>query len=87
LYGRFIKIFQAEKKSLKFKKGANVRDLLNHLCDTDERRIKIFDLNNKNLRPIAVVRKNGRFIVHLNWLDTTLEEGDQIEILTLLCGG
>ena len=87
LLGQFIEIFQAEEKSLKFRKGSNVRDLLNHLCDTDERRIKIFDLNNRNLRPNVVVRKNGRFIVHLNWLDTKLEEGDQIEILTLHCGG
>ena len=87
LYGRFADIFEAEKKNIKVEEGSDIRDLLNHLCDTDERRMKIFDVEKKNLRPNVVVRKNGRFIVHLNWLRTRLEEGDQVEILTLHCGG
>jgi thiamine biosynthesis protein ThiS len=87
LYGRFIEIFDAEEKVIKIENGANIRDLLNHLCDTDERRMKIFDMEKTNLRPNVVVRKNGRFIVHLNWLGTELEEGDHVEILTLHCGG
>jgi thiamine biosynthesis protein ThiS len=67
--------------------GANVRDLLNVLCDTDDRRGKIFDSDGKTLKPNVVIRKNGRFIVHLNWLDTELEENDNVEILSFVSGG
>ncbi|MFO7984889.1 MAG: MoaD/ThiS family protein [Desulfatiglandaceae bacterium] len=87
LHGRFTQIFGAKERPVQLKDGANIRDLLDHLCDTDERRMKIFDRENKNLGPNVVVRKNGRFIIHLNWLDTSLEEGNRVEILTLHCGG
>jgi len=87
LFGRFVEIFGAETKEIEFGNTATIRDLLNLLCDTDERRMKVFSTNNTNLRPNVEVRKNGRFIVHLNWLDTELEEGDQVEILTLHSGG
>jgi len=72
---------------ISLKAGANVRDLLSVLCDTDDRRSKLFDSDNRTLRPNVVIRKNGRFIVHLNWLDTVLEENDVIEILTFVSGG
>ena len=87
LFGRFIQIFQLNEKEISLEPGGTVLDLLNSLCKTDELRKNIFSANNRNLRPNVVIRKNGRFIIHLNWLDTELEAGDRVEILTLHCGG
>jgi thiamine biosynthesis protein ThiS len=87
LFPRFREVFQMTEGEISLKAGANVRELLNVLCDTEERSRKIFDSDNRALRPNVVIRKNGRFIVHLNWLDTALEENDVIEILTFVSGG
>ena len=83
----FIQIFQMDEKDICLKTGATVTDLLNSVCKTEELRKSIFSSNNRNLKPNVSIRKNGRFIVHLNWLDTELEAGDRVEILTLHCGG
>ncbi len=87
LFGRFIQIFQMDEKEISLETGGTVLDLLNDLCNTQERRNTIFSSTKRHLRPNVVIRKNGRFIVHLNWLDTELEAGDRVEILTLHCGG
>jgi sulfur carrier protein ThiS len=87
LFGRFIQIFQIDEKEIILKTGDTVMDLLNSLCKTEELRKNIFSANNRSLKPNVSIRKNGRFIVHLNWLDTELEAGDRVEILTLHCGG
>ena len=76
-----------DEQEIGLKAGATVLDLLNSLCKTEELRKNIFSANNRNLRPNVSIRKNGRFIVHLNWLDTELEAGDRVEIFTLHCGG
>lgn len=86
-FPRFKEVFQMSEGKISLNTGANVRELLNVLCDTEERSRKIFDSDNRALRPNVVIRKNGRFIVHLNWLDTALEENDVIEILTFVSGG
>jgi thiamine biosynthesis protein ThiS len=87
LFGRFIELFDIDEKEISLKTSATVMDLLNSLCNTEELRSSIFSNSNRSLKPNVVIRKNGRFIVHLNWLDTELEEGDQVDILTLHCGG
>lgn len=87
LFPRFREVFQMTEGEISLKAGANVRDLLSVLCDTDDRRSKLFDSDGKTLRPNVVIRKNGRFIVHLNWLDTELEENDGVEILSFVSGG
>ena len=86
-FPRFREVFQMTEGEITLKTGANVRDLLNLLCNTDDRRSKLFDSDGKTLRPNVVIRKNGRFIVHLNWLDTELEENDGVEILSFVSGG
>jgi sulfur carrier protein ThiS len=87
LFHRFSELFQMSEGEICLDSGASVRDLLNILCDTEERSRKIFASDKRTLLPNVVIRKNGRFIVHLNWLDTGLEEGDRVEILSLYCGG
>jgi MoaD family protein len=86
-FPRFKEVFQMSEGEISLKTGANVRDLLNLLCNTDDRRSKLFDSDGKTLKPNVVIRKNGRFIVHLNWLDTELEENDGVEILSFVSGG
>jgi MoaD family protein len=86
-FPRFKEVFQMSEGEISLKTGANVRDLLNLLCNTDDRRSKLFDSDGTTLRPNVVIRKNGRFIVHLNWLDTELEENDGVEILSFVSGG
>jgi MoaD family protein len=83
---RFREIFGADERQMELQNGANVGDLLDILCDSNARRIKLFGTG-KNLRPNVLVTKNGRFIVHLNWLDTALSDGDKVEILSLVSGG
>jgi sulfur carrier protein ThiS len=87
LFGRFIQIFQMAEKEMDLASGATILDLIHSLCKTDEQRDCLFVTTDRNLRPNVTIRKNGRFIIHLNWLDTKLEEGDRVDILTLHCGG
>jgi sulfur carrier protein ThiS len=87
LFGRFIQIFGLEEKDFNLEAGATVMDLLDSLCSSEERRDSIFSISGRSLKPNVVIRKNGRFIIHLNWLDTKLEEGDRVDILMLHCGG
>jgi thiamine biosynthesis protein ThiS len=83
---RFREVFGAEEKRIKLPKGAVVRSLLDRICDSDARRIKLFGSTDK-LRPSVAVTKNGRFIIHLRWLDTELADGDNVEIISFVSGG
>lgn len=87
LSGRFRDIFQAKDLEIELKDGGNIRDLLNFLCDTHERRSNIFDTSKTRLKPAVTITRNGRFIIHLDWLDTKLAEGDSVMIFTLHAGG
>lgn len=87
LFGRFIEIFGWDEQEVNLEEGAAVSDLLAAICKTEERHNSIFTFSDRNLKPNLVIRVNGRFIIHLNWLDTLLEEGDRVDILILHCGG
>lgn len=88
LKGRFKEIFQApDPLQVELEEGANIRDLLNHLCNTSEPGTEIFYTREMRLKPNVTVTRNGRFIIHLKWLDTPLSEGDHVSIFTLHCGG
>lgn len=87
LFGQFIQIFQMDEKEIVLESGGTILDLIHYLCKTDKQRDSLFVTNDRNLRPNVTIRINGRFIIHLNWLDTKLEEGDRVDILTLHCGG
>jgi sulfur carrier protein ThiS len=72
---------------MEVKEESNVRDLLNLLCHDTECPADTFFNKDMRLKPNVAVTKNGRFIIHLNWLDTSLSEGDTVTIFTLHCGG
>jgi len=87
LRARFVELFGAKEKEVQIKNGATVRELLDGLCDSPERREKIFDNDRKNLRPYVAITKNGRFIIHLDWLETELSDGDNVEIFSMVSAG
>ncbi len=84
---RFKNIFDGEGREVALQEQATVRELLNLLCDTPDRRLQVFDNECINLRPSVAITKNGLFLIHLNWLDTELSEGDRVELFNLHCGG
>ncbi len=91
IHVKFGSIFQAifgeKERQVDLEEGADMARLLDVLCETPERRIKIFDPTGGNLRPYVNITKNGRFILHLKWLQTELSDGDRVEILLLAAGG
>lgn len=87
LLGRFSQLFQIDEKEIDLKSDATVLDLLNFLCHTKELRKNIFGNSDRTLRPNVMIRVNGRFLIHLNWLETILEQGNRVEILTFHSGG
>ena len=72
---------------MELEERGNIRDLLNLLCKTGGPGTDVFYTKEMRLKPNVTVTLNGRFIIHLNWLDTTLSEGDKVAIFTLHCGG
>jgi MoaD family protein len=84
---RFREIFGASEVQIDLEERANILRLLDVLCDSPDRRAKIFDNSNINVRPNVAITKNGRFIIHLDWLQTELFDGDKVEIFSLASGG
>jgi len=85
--GRFRETFGASEEQIDLEEGANISRLLDVLCDSPDRRAKIFDSSNINVRSFVMITKNGRFIIHLDWLRTKLLDGDKVEIFSLVSGG
>ncbi len=88
LKGRFKDVLKLpDPYPLEIEDKTNVREVLNLLCSTTESPEDTFFNKDTRLKPNVAVTINGRFIIHLNWLDTILSEGDAITIFTLHCGG
>lgn len=87
LSGRFRDLFEApDELGMDLAEGATIRDLLGRLCESTGRSAEIF-YSSAGLKPNVTVTVNGRFIIHLNWLNTVLSEGDRVKVFTLHCGG
>ena len=87
LSGRFAELFDIkEDVQMAVEEGATIREVLKRLCKTKERSPEIF-FSNTGLKPNVTVTVNGRFIIHLDWLDTVLSENDRLNIFTLHSGG
>jgi len=88
LKGRFKDVLQLpDPHPVDIGTEINVRDLLNHLCHDTGCSADTFFNKDMRLKPNVAVTRNGRFIIHLDWLDTSLSEGDTITIFILHCGG
>ncbi|MCF8129167.1 MAG: MoaD/ThiS family protein [Deltaproteobacteria bacterium] len=88
LKGRFKDVLKLpDPCPLELQDDINVRDLLYRLCRDTGCSEDTFFNKDLRLKPNVAVTKNGRFIIHLKWLDTPLDEGDIVTIFTLHCGG
>jgi molybdopterin synthase sulfur carrier subunit len=83
-FAHFRELFGAKDKELPLAPGATVKDILDVLCDTAERRRIVFD---GELKPHVVVMKNGSSILSLKGLATALDAGDTLAIFPMLGGG
>lgn len=84
--GNIRRIFHEEEREIEVMGGANVQDVLSLLCETHGCRQSIFNQSNA-IRPHVIVFKNQRHVDLSNHSETSLKEGDTIEISSLVAGG
>ena len=85
-YGLLKRVFQEEKKQIDLSNASNIRTLLLVLCNSRERRDRIFDEHGNVRQNISIVI-NGRNIVFLKGLETELNAGDSVAIFPPMAGG
>ena len=66
--------------------GSTVGDVLQAL-ETEYEGLSGELIENGTIRPHVNVLKNGREVVHLEGLETTLEDGDKISVFPPVAGG
>lgn len=86
LFGDLQEAFQEREGEIELERAPNIRGLLDLLCNSYERRQKIFDQPGQ-IRSDVNILKNGRNIYFLDGIQTELEEGDTIAIFPHVFGG
>ena len=84
-FATFREVFESKSVQMDVGTGATVKDLLNLVCNTPERRERVFD--NGKLKPHILVMKNGRHIKHLKGLATEVKNGDTVSVFPPIAGG
>jgi molybdopterin synthase sulfur carrier subunit len=84
-FAHFKDLFQGRERDVELGDGRTVRDALEVLCDSPERRGEIFA--GTGLKPHLVVMVNGVHIQSLQGLDTALSAGDTLAVFPFLGGG
>ena len=79
-------VFQEKETEIGLGEVSNIREILDILCNTYQRRQRVFN-HSGQLRPDVNVLKNGRNIKFLDGIKTEVEEGDVISIFPLIHGG
>jgi len=85
-YADFKKLFDAEKE-VELGDQARIQDLLNKLCDTDERRQEILDSSGKVKPSVMVVLRRGQRSDVVDKEHTELKDGDVVMVLRAVFGG
>ena len=85
-YGLLRRFFQEEKRQIDLSNASNIRALLLVLCNSRERRDRIFD-EHGNVRQNISIFINGRNILFLKGLETELNAGDSVAIFPPMAGG
>lgn len=85
-FAPFRELFGANESEIELRGTPNVQALLVLLCDSDERREKVFDQFGK-LNSSVMIMKNGQSIQTLGGILTQLEDGDEIAIFPPVSGG
>ena len=78
-------VFGAKEREIELA-VCDVQDVLDIVCDTEQRHQKIFDNAGKIRKEISIL-KNGRQIDFLDGLKTILQGGDAISIFPPIVGG
>ena len=84
-FAYFKDLFGGREVGLDLREGATVREALNALSDSPERRAEIFA--GADLKPHLVVMVNGIHIYSLRGLDTVLAADDTLAVFPFLGGG
>lgn len=85
-YGLLGRIFGEGKREVGLRQAPDVRTLLGLLCESAEKRQRIFDVQG-NVHSEITVLKNGRNILFLDGLDTKLSAGDTVAVFPPTHGG
>jgi len=86
LFGDLQEAFQEREGEIELERAPNIRGLLDLLCNSYERRQKIFDQSGQ-IRSDINILKNGRNIYFLDGIQTELKKGDTIAIFPPIFGG
>ena len=86
LFASIREVFQEKEREFELERVSNIRELLDLLCNTYERRHRIFDQAGE-IRADVTILKNGRHIYFLDGIQTELKEGDTIAIFPPVYGG
>jgi molybdopterin synthase sulfur carrier subunit len=82
----FRELFGEGEREVGLNDGPRVKELLDLLCDSEERRDKLFDQSGE-LRAYVMILKNGQPISTLSGVQTVLEDGDEIAVFPPVTGG
>ncbi len=84
-FAYFKDLFGGRQVGLDLREGATVREALDALCDSPERRAEIFA--GAGLKPHLVVMLNGVHIQSLHGLETALAADDTLAVFPFMGGG
>ena len=85
-YADFKKLFDAERE-VELGDQAGIQDLLNKLCDTDERRQEILDSSGKIKPSVMVMLRRGQRSDVVDKEHAELKDGDLVMVLRTIFGG
>ena len=86
LFAPFSEIFNTTEIVIELHSTKNVQELLDILCDSSDRRGKIFDSAGE-LKPDVTILKNGKSIRALEGVETKLKDGDELALFPPVAGG
>ncbi len=79
-------LFDESEKEVALSGAPLLRTLLEHLCDSEPRRSRLFDAQG-GVRQDVTLLLNGRNVLFLSGLDTLLKNGDKVAIFPPVYGG
>jgi molybdopterin synthase sulfur carrier subunit len=86
LFTPFSEIFNASERVIEIHDTQNVQELLNSMCDSEERRETLFDESGE-LKPYVSILKNGKSVKSLDGVQTKLQDGDELALFPPIAGG
>jgi len=85
-FATFKELFGTDVTEIELGSGANIRELLNLLCDSRRCHKEIFD-HSGEIRHYVKILKNGRHIEFLDGIHTELKEDDVVAMFPPVAGG